>query len=279
MSPADSLAEEVARLYALAPGDFVAERNATAKAWKREGRKDEAATLGALRKPSVVEGALNRTAHRDPSTTRAWADATRRADDAQSATIGGADAAALRAAVAELRTATDAMVDAAVTTAGDEHKRDDIAAFLRALPVGAAAQVVAGVLGSEVLPDEDLFAGAPTPPPRARPVAGEPKAEPARAAAGLRSAPKPAPASRSKPTSKPGPVAAVPSARRRKLERAVEKHRDALTALDAEVDAAQRAVEDARRGLAKVEARRESAAGALATAEAELAADTAGDAG
>src|SRR4051812_18367666 len=141
MPPADSLAEEVARLYALDPGDFVAERNAAAKEWKRDGRKDEAATLGALRKPSVVEGALNRTAHRDPTTARAWADATRRADDAQSATIGGADAAALRTAVAELRAATAAMVEATVVTMGDEHKRDDIAAYLRSLPVGATAQV------------------------------------------------------------------------------------------------------------------------------------------
>ena len=103
MPPADSLADEVARLYALPLDEFVAERNAAAKAWKREGRKDDAATIGGLRKPSVVDSALNRTAHRDPTTTRAWADATRRADDAQSATIGGGDAAALRAAVAELR--------------------------------------------------------------------------------------------------------------------------------------------------------------------------------
>src|SRR4051812_41791529 len=70
MPAADSLTEEVARLYALPPDEFVAARNAAAKAWKQAGRKDEAAALGALRKPSVVEGALNRTAHRDPAATR-----------------------------------------------------------------------------------------------------------------------------------------------------------------------------------------------------------------
>ena len=168
MPPADSPADEVARLYSLAPQDFVAERNATVKAWKREGRKGEAAALAALRKPSAVESALNRTATRDPATMRAWADAARSADAAQNATIGGADAAELRRAMAELRAATGALVDAAVTTIGDEAKRDDIAGLLRSLSVGGVDQVVAGVLGSTTIATDDLFAGAPTPPPRAR---------------------------------------------------------------------------------------------------------------
>jgi hypothetical protein len=267
MPPADSLTEEVARLYALAPGEFVAARNAAAKAWKQAGRKDEAAALGALRKPSVVEGALNRTAHRDPVATRAWADATRRADEAQSATIGGADAAALRTAVGELRTATAAMVDAAVDTMGDERKRDDIAAYLRTLPVGGASQVVAGVLGSEVLPEEDLFAGAPTPPRRARPKTGAPK-PPARTAK--------ATSSSRGPASTPPPAPPGPSARQRKLQRTVEQRRDALAALDGELDAARQDAEAAQRKLAGVERRRDAAAASLTAAEGELAAETAG---
>src|SRR6478609_2564569 len=164
MPPAVPPADEVARLYSLAPEDFVAERNATVKAWKRDGRKDEATAVAALRKPSVVESALNRTAARDPATTRA------RADAAQNATIGGADAAELRRAMADLREATGAMVDAAVATIADEAKRDDIAGLLRSMSVGGVDQVVAGVLGSAVIPSEDLFAGAPAPPRRARPA-------------------------------------------------------------------------------------------------------------
>src|SRR6478609_163858 len=170
MPPAVPPADEVARLYSLAPEDFVAERNATVKAWKRDGRKDEATAVAALRKPSVVESALNRTAARDPATTCAWADAARRADAAQNATIGGADAAELRRAMADLREATGAMVDAAVATIADEAKRDDIAGLLRSMSVGGVDQVVAGVLGSAVIPSEDLFAGAPAPPRRARPA-------------------------------------------------------------------------------------------------------------
>ena len=42
-----SVAEEVARLYGLAPEAFVAERNAAAKAWKKASRSEDAATLAA----------------------------------------------------------------------------------------------------------------------------------------------------------------------------------------------------------------------------------------
>jgi len=264
MPPADPLTDEVARLYALPLDEFVAERNAAAKATRREGRKDDAAALAALRKPSVVESALNRTAHRDPATTRAWAEATRRADDAQSATIGGGDAAALRTAVAELRTATAAMVDAAVTTIGDEHKRDDLAAYLRALPVSAAAQVVAGVLGSAVLPEDDLFAGAPTPPRRAaRAARAAPAAKPrVKAPRPATATPPPPPA----PAPPPGP-----SARERQLARKVEQRRAALATATEELATVQRELDDAQRRHTKLELRRAAAADALRAAEAELA--------
>jgi hypothetical protein len=255
--PGDSLADEVARLYALTPDAFVAARNAAVKASKRAGRKDEAAAIAALRKPSAVEGALNRTARRDPATTRAWAEAARRADAAQSATIGGGDAADLRQAVAELRTAIGAMVDATVQTLGDDAKRDDIAALLRSLPVAGVQQVVAGVLGSAAVPDDELFAGAPTPPRRSRPA--------------TRAAP-PKPAARTSDRT-PEPVPARPrrpSARQRKLEAQVEQRRTALAANDAAVDAARREVDDARTRLDVVEQRHADAVAALAAAEAEL---------
>ncbi len=262
MPPADSLADEVTRLYALPLDEFVAERNASAKTWKREGRKDDAATIAGLRKPSVVDSALNRTAQRDPRTTRAWADATRRADDAQSATIGGGDPAALRAAVAELRSATAAMVDAAVATIGDEHKREDLASRLRALPVGAVAQVVAGVLGSAVLAEEDLFAGAPTPPRRAVPKRTS-KPEPRAKKPLLAVAPAPDPP--------PGP-----SAREQQLVRMVEQGRAALATAGAELATVQRELDDVQRRHAQAVARHAAAEAALRTAEAELAAESGG---
>jgi hypothetical protein len=266
MPPAESVAEEVARLYALAPDAFVAERNAVTKAWKRAGRKDDAAVIAGLRKPSVVESALNRTAQRDPATTRAWADAARRADEAQSATIGGGDAADLRRAMADLRTATVTLVDAAVQTIGDDAKRDDIAALLRAMPVPAVQQVVAGVLGSATLPDDELFAGAPTPPRRSRPAT--------RATPATRSAPADARRRRSAPAATPAPPPAPrPSARQRKLEAQVEQRQRALAASDVALETAHRRVDEARARLAEVEAQREQAAEALGAAESELRSD------
>jgi hypothetical protein len=260
MPSADSLAEEVARLYALAPDAFVAERNSLSKAWKREGRKDEATVIAGLRKPSVVESALNRTARRDPATTGAWGEAARRADAAQSAAIGGGEAADLRQAMAELRTATAALVDAAVRTIGDEAKRDDIAALLRTMPVGGVPQVIAGVLGSAPVPDDELFAGAPAPPRRSRPATRA--AKPADSPRGRTRRPAVAPAAVSA-------AAPRPSARARKLEAQVEQRRSTLAASDAALDVARRDLDEARERLARIESQRDEAAAALDAAEAE----------
>jgi hypothetical protein len=163
-----SVAEEVARLYGLAPEAFVAERNAAAKARKKAARTEDAATLAALRKPSVVEDAVNRAARRSPAVVDRWFRALRDADDAQSATIGGAKPEALRSALAELRAATAALVDAAAEAIGDTTKRTAIEALVRSTTVAGAEQVRSGVVGSAVVVNDELFAGAPEPPPRAK---------------------------------------------------------------------------------------------------------------
>jgi hypothetical protein len=275
MPSADPVTEEVVRLYALPPDEFVAARNAAVKACKQEGRKDDAAAIAALRKPSVIESALNRTAHRDPDTTAAWAAAAQSADDAQSATIGGAEAGGLRAAVAELRAATAAMVDAAVVTIGDESKRDDIATLLRGVPVAAAHQVVNGVLGSAARSEDDLFAGAPNPPARPRPAKRATKERTTRA-----STPPTSPASGRTTTTEstvkppaPKPPAPKPSARQRRLAATVERRRAALEALAVEREDARAAVDAAARRLDALERKHADAAAALADAEAELRAD------
>lgn len=165
-----SVVDEVARLYALEPAEFVAARNVTAKAWKKSGRRDDALTIAALRRPSVIEHALNRVAHGDPDAVRAWAGAAAAAEAAQAAAIGGADAGDLREALADLRAATAGLADAATGALGDASKRNDILALLRGMAPSGIAQAQAGVLGSAVLPAAELFAGAPTPPDRPRPA-------------------------------------------------------------------------------------------------------------
>ncbi len=268
MPPADPLTAEVVRLYGLPPEEFVAARNAAAKAARREKRSADATRIAALRKPSVVERAVNRTARADPATTTAWVRATRAVADAQSASIGGADATALRTAVRELRTATDAMVDAVVTTIDDGSRRDDVAALLRTLPVGALDQVAAGVLGSAIREDDELFAGAPDPPRRARSARPAAKNETRATTARTRSP-------RAKPPSPPADPG--PTARERELEAAVgqrrSEHAEAEVAREraaAEVATARRRLETSEHAHASAEAAVTETANALAAAEADL---------
>ena len=148
----------------------MAARNVTAKAWKKSGRRDDALTIAALRRPSVIEHALNRVAHGDPDAVRAWAGAAAAAEAAQAAAIGGADAGDLREALADLRATTAGLADAATGALGDATKRNDILALLRGTAPSGIAQAQAGVLGSAVLAAAELFAGAPTPPDRPRPT-------------------------------------------------------------------------------------------------------------
>jgi hypothetical protein len=281
MPPADQLADEIVRLYGVAPEEFVAARNAAAKQARQEGRKDDAAAIATLRKPSVIEGAINRTARRDPDATSAWVAATRAADAAQSATIGGADAAGLRSAVAELRTATAALVDATVVTLGDDGKRDDIAAFLRSVPVGALHQVELGILGSAARAEDDLFAGAPAPPPRSRrPAHGsKPAARTETAPARGRAARPTADADPSSDTRSEDAGASTrrapkperkPSARERKLAATLERRRAALAEVEAARADARRAVDDARHRLETVEREHAEAEAALDEAEVAL---------
>lgn len=262
--PEDPLADEIARLYGLPPEEFVAARNAAAKAARTDGRKDDAATIAALRKPSAIESALNRTARHDPEATAAWVAATRAADAAQSASIGGADATALRAAVKDLRVATGTLVDAAVVLIGDPTKRDDLATLLRNVPVGAVDQVLRGVLGSAERTEAELFAGAPTPPPRpARPRRGSAAARTARAKAS--------------PTPTTGPIEPAapppppkPSRRERTLLAAVERGESALADAVAARDTVRSELDAARRRLDAAEQECAAAETALAGARREL---------
>ena len=265
-----SVVDEVARLYALEPAEFVAARNVTAKVWKKSGRRDDALTIAALRRPSVIEHALNRVAHGDPDAVRAWAGAAAAAEAAQAAAIGGADAGDLREALADLRAATAGLADAATDALGDASKRNDILALLRGMAPSGIAQAQAGVLGSAVLAAAELFAGAPTLPDRPRPTLG-PALGPALRPA-LRPAPRPAlwpvrsrdadgddpMAAASEPCDPPVDLAAV---RRGALEveratrqTAVDEAEHQLAASRTMLDAARARVEDAERVHAQARA-------------------------
>jgi hypothetical protein len=99
---------EPEELYGLPLERFTDERNALAKGLRKEGRRDEAAEVSKLRKPSVAAWAVNqlvRTQRRDIAALFAAGDALREAQSSLLAGRGEADT--LRDAVESERTAVD----------------------------------------------------------------------------------------------------------------------------------------------------------------------------
>src|SRR5688500_1165037 len=111
-------------LYGLPLDRFVAERGALAKALRADGRRDEAARVAALRKPSVAAWAVNQLARTQRRAMRELLAAGDELRDAQEALLAGkGDARALRAAGERERAAVDQLVDAALgllTSTGQE---------------------------------------------------------------------------------------------------------------------------------------------------------------
>jgi hypothetical protein len=99
---------EPQELYGLPLERFTDERNALAKALRKEGRRDEAAEVSGLRKPSVAAWAVNqlvRTQRRDVATLFEAGDSLREAQSQLLAGHGEADV--LRDAVEAERAAVD----------------------------------------------------------------------------------------------------------------------------------------------------------------------------
>lgn len=76
--PTDDPDGAVDRLYAVRPADFVKERNAVAKALKRAGRRDEAARVEKLPRPTPSVWAVNQLARHVPALVQRLAEATAR---------------------------------------------------------------------------------------------------------------------------------------------------------------------------------------------------------
>jgi exonuclease VII small subunit len=114
----DATAAEIDALYALPAEEFVAARNALVKRLKADKRKDEAAEVAALRRPSVVAWALNQVARDDPDAVTILVEAAQGVADAQRAVMDGGDPKALRAASAAQRGAAAEVTAAAVRLAG-----------------------------------------------------------------------------------------------------------------------------------------------------------------
>jgi hypothetical protein len=127
-----------AELYQVEPGKFTAARNALAKQLRAEGRRDEAARVGKLRRPPVTAWALNQVARRQPDLIGAVMAAGGRLRAAMEKAMAG-DPSGLRDAQAAQRRAVDAAVAAAVRcleTAG--HPGTEAAKHRMGATMGAA---------------------------------------------------------------------------------------------------------------------------------------------
>ena len=126
-------------LYGVPRERFIAERDAWAKALRADGRRDEAAEVAALRKPTVAASAVNQLVRTESHRLGVLLDAGDALRAAQDRMLSGPGTAAeLRDAVERERAAVDALVSIAA----------------RAGATGAVSERVAGTLHAAAL-DED----------------------------------------------------------------------------------------------------------------------------
>ncbi len=273
-------------LYGLALDRFIPERAALAKALRADKRRDEAAAVAALRKPSVAAWAVNQVVRSQPAGVQDLFTAGDELREAQARLLAGSgDGRALRAANEREREAVDELVRAArglLSSEGHELspavvERVSDTLHAAALDEQAREQVRAGRLERELRhiglglgESADPFAVAP-PAPKQR------AAKPAPAASGERGtadAPaKPAAAAKPKAPSPEERRAARDQAKREREERArLERERtEARKAARIAETAAKRRAERAGHALKAADERRARAATSLEQADEALA--------
>jgi len=257
-------------LYGLPLDRFVPERTALARELRGAGRREEAAEVAALRKPSVAAWAVNqlvRTQRKAVDELFEAGDGLRAAHDEVLAGQGDADS--LRGAVARERGAVDGLTQAArglLTTQGHELSQtiiDRVSDTLHAaaLDADARAQVSDGRLERELRHvGLGMAAAVPgTPPARTR-TPKKPAAKPTKAEAADRAAAEKQAKERAEARSE---ARAAEREARRRVERAT---RAAGTAFERRNQAAE-ALEDAEEALTEAERERSEAEEQLREAE------------
>lgn len=181
-------------LFDLPPEEFVAARDALTKALRGEGRRDDAATVKALKRPTTAAWALDQLARRHPDDLEDLLARGRAAAAAQADALGGGPGGGdeLRSALRAHRDALAAAgrrVDEILAGRGGTQHRDDV---VRALATASTDPALADVLRAGRLSELPTGSGldaalalAAAAPPRPRPVPGA-DAEPTRSRSGRR---------------------------------------------------------------------------------------------
>jgi hypothetical protein len=264
--------DAVDRLYGLPREDFIGERDALAKELRAGGRRDEAAAVKALAKPTVAAWAANQAVRSQKRSARDLWKAGDQLSAAHDAVLAGKGSGAkLREATERERAAVERLVDAArglLSASGGDLSEATIERVRETLHAGAidsgAREEVAGGRTARERAPQGLFGGG------ADVFAVEPPKRAAKAEAGAKT--KAEPKARAKPK---GDDAA---ARKREREEAAERkreeaaarkrEREEAAARERERKAASDRVDKAQRALAQAEERSAKAAERLDEARA-----------
>src|SRR5512132_100314 len=280
--------DAVDRLYGLPREEFVGERDALAKQLRADGRRDEAAAVKALPKPTVAAWAANQAVRSQKRAARELWKAGDALSTAQEAVLAGKGSGAkLREASERERAAVETLVDAArglLGASGGDLSEATIERVRDTLHAGAidsdAREEVAAARAVRGRSPQGLFGADPfaAPAPK-RPAKAEPEPEA-----------KPQP--RTKAKAGPKRTSDAVAERRREREEAAERKRDEAADRTREreqaaarerkaaadrADKAQRALEQAQERTARAaerleeaQAREREAAAGLDAARSEL---------
>jgi hypothetical protein len=105
--------DEIDRLYALDPSEFIAARDELAKRLKGDGKANEAAEVRALRRPTVASWAANQVARRRPEDVKELLAAGAELRQAQRKVLSGVKGGGFREAMDRRRRAVAALAKAA----------------------------------------------------------------------------------------------------------------------------------------------------------------------
>jgi hypothetical protein len=258
--------EAVDRLYGLPREDFVRERDALAKQLRADGRRDEAAAVKALGKPTVAAWAANQAVRSQKKSARDLWKAGDQLSGAHDAVLAGKGSGAkLREATERERAAVERLVEAArglLSASGGDLSEATIERVRETLHAGAidpdAREEVAGGRSARERTPQGLFGGG------ANVFAVE---APARAAkAQPKAKAKAAPQAQAKPKGEGDDAVARKRERKEAAERSREeaaarkREREEAAAREREIRAAAERVAKAKRALARAEERSATAA-------------------
>lgn len=132
---AGSLDDEIDRLYGLDRDRFTAERNDLVKGLRKDGRRDDAETIGALEKPTVAAWIANQLTRRRRKDVDLLLDAGHRIREAQRGVLTGEARTALDEGRRRQQKALDALRDAAKELGASGQTLERVSRTLRAAAV------------------------------------------------------------------------------------------------------------------------------------------------